>query len=221
MNPITENQLRAMLAAPDADPRPGLWVAPLNIAMQAWDISTPVRQSAFLAQVLHESSELRRSQEALSYSAPRLREVWPRHFPTDDIAALYSHQPERLANYVYANRMGNGDEDSGDGWHYRGRGLLQLTGRATYASFAKASKIDALANPDLVQLPPAAALSAGWFWATNYLNELADRTAGPDRETQFIALTKCINGGTNGLHQRQEYWARVQHALGMWGNKLA
>lgn len=219
MNSITEKQLRAMLAASDADDRPGQWIAPLNVSMQAWDISTPLRQSVFLAQVLHESSELRHLEEGLSYSTPRLRQVFPTHFTSDEEAARYSRQPEKLANRVYANRMGNGNEASGDGWRYRGRGLIQLTGRESYAGFSKAALINALINPDLLTQAPAAAQSAGWFWATHRLNELADRSADADGGTHFVTITRRINGGTNGLLQRQAYWVRVRQALGLFDAK--
>ena len=214
MNQITEKQLRNTLAASDTDARPGVWIGPLNQGMQACLISTPVRQSAFLAQVLLESSELRQLQELLSYSSQRLRQVWPQRFPTDDQATAFSHNPEKLANNVYANRMGNGDEASGDGWKYRGRGLIQLTGRENYAAFSKAMNVDALGNPDLLQLPAGAALSAAWFWLSKGLNELADKTTGDDADVHFIELTRRINGGTNGLLQRRAYWDRARKALG-------
>ncbi len=213
MNPITQQQLGALLAAPAADPRPGLWVGPLNKAMAACAISTPVRQAAFLAQVMHESSTLKQVQESLGYSAARLREVWPGHFASDAAAAPFSHQPEKLANHVYANRMGNGDEASGDGWRYRGRGLIQLTGRANYARFSHEMQLDALANPDLLQLPPGAALSAGWFWVAHGLNEVADATAGPKADAYFVEITKRINGGNNGLLQRRAFWALAKAVL--------
>lgn len=204
-----------MLTMADADARAGLWVGPLNDGMRAGAISTPARQAAFLAQVLLESSEFHQLQEALSYSTPRLRQVWPQRFPNDDMAAAFSHNPEKLANYVYANRMGNGNEASGDGWAYRGRGLIQLTGRDNYAHFSQAMQVDALGHPDLLQQPAGAALSAAWFWLSKGLNELADKTAGADGDAHFVELTKRINGGTNGLPQRRAYWARARQALGV------
>lgn len=215
MSEITKEQLQAMLTTADADSRAALWVGPLNGGMRACDISTPVRQAAFLAQVLLESSEFHQLQESLNYSAERLRQVWPQRFPNDATAADYSHHPEKLANNVYANRMGNGDEASGDGWAYRGRGLIQLTGRDNYASFSKAMGIDAVADPDLLQQPAGATMSAAWFWQSKGLNELADHTGGSDADTAFVALTKRINGGTNGLPQRRDYWRRAQKALGI------
>ncbi|SFH00804.1 putative chitinase [Duganella sp. CF458] len=213
MNPITEQQLRTLLAASDADPRPGLWTAQLNECMQAHDISTPARQSAFLAQVLHESAGLKHLEEGLSYSAPRLRAVFGRRFTSDEQAVAYSHQPEKLANYIYADRMGNGNEASGDGWKYRGRGLIQLTGRDNYARFAAATKTDALANPDLVLSPPAAALSAAWFWSSHGLNDFADKSSAPDGDAQFLALTKRINQAADGLASRSALWKLARQVL--------
>ncbi len=215
MSEITKEQLQAMLTTADAGNRAALWVGPLNGCMRACDISTPPRQAAFLAQVLLESSEFHLLQESLNYSAERLRQVWPQRFPNDAVAADYSHRPEKLASNVYANRMGNGNEASGDGWAYRGRGLIQLTGRDNYASFSRAMGIDAVADPDLLLQPAGATMSAAWFWQSKGLNELADQTAGRDADAAFLALTKRINGGTNGLPQRRDYWRRAQQALGI------
>lgn len=215
MNDITPQQLRAMLTTPDADTRATIWVGPLNHCMQLVSISTVTRQAAFLAQVLHESSEFHQLEESLGYSAQRLRQVWPQRFPTDAIAAAYSHNPAKLANHVYANRMGNGDEASGDGWAYRGRGLIQLTGRDNYTRLSQAMEIDALGNPDLLLQPAGAALSAGWFWLSNGLNAVADKTAGSNGEAGFTELTRRINGATTGLQQRLERWQRARKALGV------
>jgi putative chitinase len=214
MNPLTEEQLRLALAANDTDARPAVWTAPLNHAMQLCSIDTPPRQAAFLAQILLESGELRQLQENLSYSTQRLRLVWPHRFPSDESAAPFCHHPERLANFVYADRMGNGNEASGDGWRYRGRGLIQLTGRDNYLQFSKAMDLDAVGNPDLLQQPTGAAMSAAWFWSAKGLNQLADLTAGADADSQFAELTRRINGGLNGLQLRKAYWHRVQAALG-------
>jgi putative chitinase len=213
MIPITEQQLRMVLGVAEGDPRPAMWTAHLNQCMAACEISTPDRQSAFLGQVLHESGGLKSLEEALSYSAARLRQVWPRRFTSDEQAAAYSHQPEKLANYVYAGRMGNGDEASGDGWKYRGRGLIQLTGRDNYARFAADMQVDALANPDLLLQPQMAALTAGWFWTSHNLNFLADQATGPDADAQFLTLTKRINSAADGLASRMAFWRRARQAL--------
>ncbi len=215
MNIITQQHLHDLLAATQADLRPALWTDAMNACMQACDISTPGRQAAFLAQVLHESGELRRLEESLNYSAQRLRQVWPQHFPDDASAEAHSGNPHKLANAVYANRMGNGDAASGDGWNFRGRGLIQLTGRANYTAFSRDKSVDAVVNPDLLLQPHGAALSAAWFWQTKGLNGVADLTAGPDGEAHFIEITRRINGGTNGLLQRRAYWERARQVLGV------
>lgn len=215
MNEITQQQLRAVLATPDAETRAAQWTEALMHCMQTCGIDTPLRQAAFLAQVLVESSALGRLEESLNYSAPRLRQVWPQRFPSDEIAARYAHNPAALANFVYAGRMGNGDEHSGDGWRYRGRGLIQLTGRANYALFSKDMKVDALGAPDQLLQPAGAALSAGWFWQAKGLNALADQTGGQDANNAFVQITKRINGGTIGLDERKAYWARARQALGL------
>lgn len=215
MNEITQQQLRSIMIAPDADTRAGHWVAALNDCMRAGAITSAARQAAFLAQVMVESSELRRVDEALSYTAERLRQVWPPRFPSDEVAERYARNPSALANYVYAGRMGNGDEASGDGWRFHGRGLIQLTGRDNYTAFARAMQVDAVANPDLLLEPAGAALSAAWFWQSKGLNELADQLAGAQADQRFEQLTRRINGGTLGLDVRRAYWLRARTALGI------
>ena len=215
MNEITQQQLRSILTAPDADALAGRWTAALNDCMRASAIGTPERQAAFLAQVMVESAELRRVDEALGYSAERLRQVWPQRFPTAEAAARYARNPAALANHVYAGRMGNGDEASGDGWRFHGRGLIQLTGRDNYLAFARATGVDAVAHPDLLLEPAGAALSAGWFWQSKGLNDLADRLDGAQADAVFEQITRRINGGTIGLQERRAYWLRARHALGI------
>jgi putative chitinase len=214
MNEITQQQLRSVMIAADADARAGQWVAALNDCMRACAITSGARQAAFLAQVMVESSELRRLDEALSYAPQRLRQVWPQRFPTDDVAMHYAHNPTALANYVYAGRMGNGNEASGDGWRFHGRGLIQLTGRDNYVAFARAMQVDAIRDPDLLLQPAGAALSAGWFWQSKGLNELADQLAGSQADQVFEQITRRINGGTLGLDERRAYWQRARTALG-------
>lgn len=213
MNDITRQQLRSIMIASDADSRAAQWLAALNDSMRACAIAGPARQGAFLAQIMVESSELRHVEEVLNYAPQRLREVWPRHFPDDATAQRYGHQPAALANHVYANRMGNGDEASGDGWRYRGRGVIQLTGRDNYRAFSTAMQQDALGQPDLLLAPAGAALSAAWFWQSNGLNELADHLTGDQAELYFERITRRINGGTLGLNERRSYWERARKAL--------
>ena len=179
----------------------------LNMTMLKYDINTPVRQAMFLSQIAHESGNFRAVQENLNYSVNGLRSVFGKYFPDDEIAAQYARQPERIANRVYANRMGNGEESSGDGWKYRGRGLIQLTGKNNYTSFSLAADNNALLEPDLVAEPELAVESGGWFWGTNNLNRLAD--TGDVR-----VVTKRINGGYNGLTDRSAKFGKLMIILG-------
>ena len=174
----------------------------LNMTMIKYDIETPVRQAMFLSQLAHESGSFRFVQENLNYSVEALRRVFKKYFPDDDIAALYARQPEKIANRVYANRMGNGDESSGDGWKYRGRGLIQLTGKNNYTAFSLAADNNALLESELVAEPELAVVSAGWFWDTNGLNKLSD--TGDVR-----AVTRRINGGYNGLADREAKYNKL------------
>ena len=146
----------------------------LQGAFDIYNINTPERQACFLAQCIHESTGFTRFEESLYYSAPRLLEVFPSYF-TPSQAADYAKQPERIANRVYANRMGNGLESSGDGWKYRGRGLIQLTGKNNYLYCDEDTGIGCSSSPEVLAEPEGACESAGWFWKAGGLNELADR----------------------------------------------
>lgn len=239
------NELLSQLVALTRRPADELdiWAEPLAITMLTFDISTPPRMAAFLACVLHESADLRRLEENLDYTAPRLVAVWPRHFhlAEDDPerglrdARRLAHHPELLANVVYANRMGNGDEASGDGWRFRGRGLMQITGRDLYQAFfddlrgillrvidatgvtAYQQVHDALGNtgeiwPDLLIEPDLAALSAGWYWeriSANVIIQDGDDAA-------FEDLTRAINGQLTGLEDRVALW---EHARQLMANE--
>jgi putative chitinase len=178
------------------------WVPWLNMTMLKYDINTLQRQAMFLAQLAHESGNFKYVSENLNYSAEALRRVFKKYFPTDDLALMYARQPEKIANRVYANRMGNGEESSGDGWKYRGRGLIQLTGKDNYAAFSLKANNNALLEPDLVAQPELAAESAGWFWDTNDLNKWSD--TGDVR-----AATRKINGGFNGLADREAKYNKL------------
>jgi len=183
------------------------FVEPLNDAMQAWNIGLPERAQMFLAQIAHESQEMNSLQENLFYSTPeRLMAVWPSRFRTITEAQPYVKNPEKLANNVYANRMGNGDEDSGDGWRYHGRGLIMLTGRRNYERCALGIEKPIDQYPDLLTDPVHAADSAGWFWSVNGINALAD-------EGDFLAVTMKINGGTVGIEDRKKYWDRAKEVI--------
>lgn len=212
---ISLEQLGNILDMPDATTHAARWLDPLNHAMSEQAIDNPYRQAAFLAQVLHESAQFKALSENLHYSSRRLREVWPARFRTDEEAQECAGNPEKLANRIYSNRLGNGDEDSGHGWLYRGRGLIQLTGRANYERCAQALDLDLLGQPDLLGEPDGAARSAAWFWSFAGLNELADSSPDRDATEGFTTITKRINGGTVGLQARIELWNRVKQVLGV------
>ncbi len=178
----------------------------LSACMDCYEIDTPKRQAAFLAQIGHESGSFTITQENMNYSESRLLEIFPKHF-TADQAKDYARQPERIGSRAYADRMGNGPESSGDGYRYRGRGLIQLTGKDDYAECGKALGIDLLRNPELLKEPQAASMSAGWEWERSKLNEIADLG-------DFKKLTVRINGGLNGYADRCDRWAKAKLALG-------
>ncbi|MCU9946880.1 glycoside hydrolase family 19 protein [Pseudomonas sp. PDM13] len=189
----------------------GVFISVLTPAMSRFSITTPARQSAFLAQCAHESAGFSRFAENLNYSAAGLAATWPGRFRGADgqpnaLALVYQRRPAVIASYVYANRMGNGDEESGDGWRFRGRGLLQITGRGMYQRCGDALGLPLLEQPDLLLQPEQAVLSAAWFWQSNGLNALADAGA-------FEAITRRINGGLNGLAERKALWLKAQEAL--------
>lgn len=184
------------------------WATALRPAMERFRITTNGRIAAFLAQVGHESGGFQRLEENLVYRTPsRLAAVWPRRFCDACAAEPFVGNAESLANFVYAGRMGNGDAASGDGYRFRGRGLIQLTGRENYARAAAALGLDLLAQPELLASHGPAALSAAWFWHDRGLNALADAGA-------FEEITRRINGGAIGLEERRETWKRVCAALG-------
>lgn len=201
--PITEQQLLQML--PNAGPRVGVFVPALNRAMMRWKIDSWIRQAAFLAQVGHESGQLRSLVENLNYSAEALVRTWPNRF-TPQAAGAYARQPEKIANKVYGGRMGNGPEASGDGWRFRGRGLLQVTGRSNYRAAGEGLGLPLEAQPELLEQAEHAAQSAAWWWAAHGLNDLADKG-------EFLTITKRINGGTNGLADRQALYERALKVL--------
>ena len=181
------------------------WLDPLNETFQKYDINTPKRQACFIGQCMHESGGFRLTKENLNYSASSLMKTWPSRFPDMDTAEKYEHNPVKIASKVYAGRMGNiTSEDSG---MYIGRGLIQLTGKDNYKTASDALNEDLLANPQLVEEPRYAALTAGWFWNKKGLNALADSN---DIET----MTKRINGGTLGLDDRK---AKINMALNALG----
>ncbi|MGD1846092.1 MAG: peptidoglycan-binding protein [Salibacteraceae bacterium] len=182
----------------------------LNDALKKFQINTPLRIVHFIAQVAHESGSFRFVVENLNYSASALRSVFGKYFPDDATAEAYARQPEKIANRVYGNRMGNGDEASGDGWRFRGRGLIQLTGRDNYTAFQKSMGQDLTSgeNSAKVAQPELAVAAAGWFWDMRNLNQYADAD-------DILTITKRINGGTNGLDDRKKYLAKGKQAFGL------
>ena len=187
---ITAEQFKHLF--PRAQDHAG-WVNSMNNVFPTYDINTPQRVAAFLAQCGHESGGWTVFEENLNYSAQGLCSIFKKYFPTLDSATPYARQPEAIANRVYANRMGNGDETSGEGWKYRGRGLIQLTGKDNYTRCGKAIGADlVIANPDYLLTIEGAVKSALWFWTANKINTFADKE-------DLVGMTKKINGGTNGL----------------------
>ena len=184
----------------------------LDKAMLECGIDTAARARAFLAQVGHESSQLNRVEENLNYSAQALRKVFPKYFPTQQEAVMYAYHPERIANRVYADRMGNGSEESGDGWTFRGRGLIQITGRDNYASMSSLMGKDLTIWPDALLLPLDACRSAALWWKANGLNALADKLSGSGERKTFETITKRVNGGLNGIDDRWEIYQRAKVA---------
>lgn len=174
-----------------------------------FQINTPLRLAHFLAQCGHESGGFKATQENLNYSAKGLMGIFKKYFPTEALANTYQRNPQKIANKVYANRMSNGDEASGDGYKFRGRGYIQLTGKANYTAFGKAIGEDILSNPDVVS-GKYALLSAAWFWSNNGLNKLAD---GGSTDAVVTTITKRVNGGTIGLADRIKHFKEYYHLL--------
>lgn len=171
-----------------------------------YSVDTVNRIAGYLSQCGYESHDFTRLKENLNYSALRLRQVFPKYFPNDLIANEYANKPEKIANRVYANRMGNGNEASGDGWLYRGRGPIQLTGKDNYTAFANSLRMTALQVIGYMDTTAGAIESSLWFWKNNNLNVICDND-------NVTLLSKRINGGTNGLLDRTEYYKFAKKIL--------
>lgn len=209
MPPISVDQLD-MAIPPARFEDLSSYASPLDEGMARYEINTPARIAAFIAQIAHESGDFMRVEENLNYSWQGLRRTWPARFPSDELAQRYHRKPEKIANLVYGGRFGNADEASGDGWKYRGRGLIQITFRDNYAAYAQAiADPSILANPSQLAQPRHAALSACWYWKAADLNVLAD--AGT--ELSFNEISHKINGGWNGKADRLENWAQAKSVL--------
>jgi len=185
-------------------------IAQIPFIQSNYKVNTLLRLSHFLAQCGHESANFRAVKENLNYSAEGLNKTFKKYFSTLESAKDYARQPERIASKVYANRMGNGNEASKDGFKYLGRGFIQLTGKANYLEFDKSVPEDILANPELVATKYPLA-SAAWFWDKNGLNAIADKGA---TDAVVKSITKRVNGGTIGLEDRIQHFNEFYSLLG-------
>jgi len=183
------------------------WVDALNETFSRFNLTTNNQKAMFIGQCSHECGNFRILEENLNYRAATLMKLWPKRFPSLEFANQFAGNAKRIANSVYANRMGNRDEASGDGYRFRGRGALQCTGHSTYFHAGKALGVDFVMQPDLIATPKYAALTAGWFWETHKLNP-------PSDALDYTKVTKIINGGTIGLDDRIKH---VQQALAVLG----
>jgi putative chitinase len=197
---ITPEQLQKLGISAD-------WCDILNDLMPKYDIDSPQRIAAFIAQCSHESGHFEKLIENLNYGAKGLIMTWPKRFTSTDQVNKYARQPEMIANYVYANRLGNGDELSGDGWKYRGRGLIQLTGKYNYQKFADTVGMDLEQVTRYLETKQGAAEAACLFWKNNKLNSHAD-------VGDIKGMTKVINGGYIGLPEREENYRKALNILG-------
>jgi putative chitinase len=207
MSVITKEQLAQLIPG---NPYLTQWCDALNEILPEYGIDTPQRVAAFIAQCAHESGGFKFLKENLNYRWETLRKLFSKYFPTDDLARAYAAMPnkqEAIANRIYASRMGNGDEHSGDGYRFCGRGLIQLTGRDNYTFFAGSLDIPVEEAAEYLQTFEGAVQSACWFWETNNLNQWADKD-------DILTLTKRINGGTIGLADREKHYEHAKHVLG-------
>lgn len=199
-----QDTIRRILDAMHVRPETAALYAPhLDAAARGWgvaDYALPM----WLAQLAHESAMFERMVESLNYTkAAKIRRTWPRRFANISVAVAFVRKPERLANFVYANRLGNGDAASGDGWKYRGRGLIQVTGKDNYRDAGEALGLPLLEEPELLEEPVHAADAAGWFWKSHGLNRFA---------SNINDCTRAINGGLNGLPDRMRLYNRASAA---------
>ena len=205
---ITPEQLREILPK---NPYIDQWCEALNKILPDYEINTPQRVAAFIAQCAHESGGFVFLKENLNYRAASLRRVFPKYFPDDAIAEDYASRPnkqEAIANRIYGGRMGNGPEDSGDGYRFCGRGLIQLTGRNNYEAFAESIETPVEEIPEYLQTFEGAVQSACWFWETNNLNQYADTD-------DIKTMTRRINGGFIGLEDRIKHYEHAKHVFGV------
>jgi putative chitinase len=201
---LTKQQLKELLPK---NPYVDQWHKALSQLLPDYEINTPERIAAFIAQCAHESGGFLFLTENLNYKAESLLKVFPKYFKDMTTAKAYEKKPEKIANRIYADRMGNGNEASGDGFKYRGRGLIQLTGKTNYTWFAASLEITPEEAAEYTQTFEGAAQSACWFWETNKINAFADKN-------DIVGMTKRINGGTIGLEDRKKHYEHALHVLG-------
>jgi len=200
---LTLDQLKQMVKNPYIDH----WHGALDQLLDDYEINTPLRVAHFVAQCAHESGNFVFIKENLNYKAASLMNTFKKYFPTQELAQQYANKPERIANRVYASRMGNGPEESGDGWRYCGRGLIQLTGKDNYTFFAGSLGISEEEAAEYLATFEGAAQSACWYWEQNKLNRFADAN-------DVKGLTRAINGGYIGLSDRENHTEHALHILG-------
>lgn len=203
MSILSLQQLKQMVKNPHIDH----WHEALDQLLDDYEINTPLRVAHFVAQCAHESGNFVFIKENLNYKAASLQKLFSKYFPTAELAQQYANKPERIANRIYANRMGNGPETSGDGFRYCGRGLIQLTGKDNYTFFAGSLDIPVEEASDYLATFEGAAQSACWFWEQNNLNRFADAN-------DVKGLTRAINGGYIGLSDREKHTEHALHILG-------
>lgn len=205
---LTKQHVEQMLHGnPDIDE----WFSAMSLLFPRYEINTPARIAGFVAQCGHESNNFKVLEENLNYSAEGLNKIFPKYFvKAGRDAQAYHRQPEKIANIVYASRMGNGGTASGEGWKFRGRGVIQLTGKDNYSRFAKHIGKTLDETIEYLKTKQGALESACWFWKTNGLNEIAD-------SGDIVAMTKRINGGVIGLDDRKKHY---EHALAVLGGKV-
>ena len=200
---LTETQLKQIL--PNIK-NAGVWVGLLNEVLPKYQINTVERVTGFLSQVAVESSEFSVMVENLNYSADGLKKTFAKYFKTVD-ANAYARQPEKIANYVYADRLGNGPTSSGDGWNFRGHGLIQLTGRDNVTNFAEDIGKSVEDTIEYLKTNEGSLESACWFWNSRNINAAADAK-------DIVRISKLVNGGTHGLEERKRYYAKAMSVLG-------
>ena len=204
MSILTLEQLKQLVPG---NPYIDDWHEALDQLLDDYGIDTPQRVAHFIAQCAHESGGFKFIKENLNYKAESLQKIFHKYFPTPELAQAYAKKPEMIANRIYANRMGNGDEHSGDGYRYCGRGLIQLTGKNNYQAFADSLEMPVEQVPEFLQTFEGAVQSACWFWEANNLNQYADTD-------DILTMTKRINGGTIGLEDRKKHYEHAKHIFG-------